>query len=103
MFLAIPTTVFRKKIPEKYHINWLNMLLWGGVVGLALEHVAHKEVVLYPPFLSAMSSPADTAVMLQEMATIGTAMMVACIAIWAIMVAVTTMIANARTQPVVAQ
>jgi len=88
MSLAIVTTAFRKKVPAKYHINWLNMLLWGGVAGLALEHVAHGEVVFYPPFLTAMSSPADTATMLHEMGTIGVAMMVACIAIWAIMLLV---------------
>lgn len=29
--VAIVTTVFRKRIPEKYHINWLNALLWGEV------------------------------------------------------------------------
>jgi hypothetical protein len=93
MFLAIVLTVFRNKVPAKYHANWLNMLLWGGVGGLALEHVAHQEVVPYFPFLSAMSSPSDTAVMLHEMATVGTAMMVCCIAIWAVMVAVNARVA----------
>lgn len=86
MAAATVTTVFRKSIPEKFHIAWLNMLLWGGVIALALEHVAHEEVVPYPPFLSAMSSAADTATMLNEMATIGTTMLVACVLVWAGMV-----------------
>ena len=86
MAAAVVTTGFHKKIPAKYHVGWLNMLLWGGVVALALEHVAHEEVVPYPPFLSAMSSAADTATMLNEMATIGTAMLIACVAVWAGMV-----------------
>jgi hypothetical protein len=86
MSLAIVVGAIRKKIPATYHINWLIMLLGGGVAALALEHIAHQEIVLYPPFLTAMSSPADTAVMLQEMATIGSAMLIACVAIWIVMV-----------------
>jgi hypothetical protein len=93
MSLAIVTTAFRRKVPAKYHINWLNTLLWGGVAGLALEHVAHGEVVFYPPFLTAMSSPTDTATMLYEMGTIGVAMMIACIAIWAVMLIATSRVA----------
>ena len=88
MGAAIVITVFKKKIPEKYHINWLSLLLWGGVIALALEHIAHEEIVPYFPFLSAMSDPADTTVMLSEMATVGTAMLLACIAIWVVMVVI---------------
>jgi hypothetical protein len=86
MSLAIVIGAIRKKIPATYHINWLIMLLGGGVAALALEHIAHQEVVLYPPFLTAMSSPSDTAVMLHEMATIGSAMLIACVVIWIAMV-----------------
>ena len=86
--LAVVTTTFRKKIPTKYHIGWLNTMVWGGTLALALEHVAHEEIVAYPPFLSAMSSAANTATMLQEMATVGTAMLVVCVAAWAAMVLV---------------
>jgi hypothetical protein len=84
--MALFTTAFRKKVPARLHINWLNYLLWGGVAGLALEHIAHKEIVFFPPFLTAMSSAADTAVMLREMATIGTSMLVGCVLLWAAMV-----------------
>jgi hypothetical protein len=83
---AVVTTVFRKKVPEKLHVGWLNMLLWGGTIALALEHVAHEEVVPYPPFLTAMSSQAATATMLGEMATVGTTMLVACVLVWAGMI-----------------
>jgi len=86
--LAVVTTAFRRKIPTRYHIGWLNTMLWGGTFALALEHVSHEEVVPYPPFLSAMSSAADTATMLHEMATIGTAMLVVCVAVWAAAVVV---------------
>ena len=50
---AIVTTAIGKKVPEKYHMNWLNSMMWGGVVMLAVEHIAHGEIVLYPPFLTA--------------------------------------------------
>ena len=88
--MAIVTTGFRNKVPAKYHVNWLNILLWGGVAGLALEHIAHQEIVPYFPFLTAMSSASDTAVMLHEMAIVGGAMLIACVAVWAVMVFVSS-------------
>jgi len=86
MSLAIVIGAIRKKIPAKYHINWLLSLLGGGVVALIVEHIAHGEVVMYPPFFTAMKSPADTAVMLHEMATVGVAMAVVCVTVWVAMV-----------------
>ncbi|DAC72189.1 MAG TPA: hypothetical protein DSN98_06385 [Thermoplasmata archaeon] len=86
MALAIGIGAIRKKIPATYHINWLITLLGGGVVALAVEHVAHGEVVLYPPFLTAMSNPSDTAVMLHEIATLGVAMAITCVMVWVTMV-----------------
>ena len=88
MSLAIVTTIFRKKIPENLKIGWLNIMIWGGVIMLAVEHIAHKEVVLYPPFLTAMLTPAEIPVMLQEMATIGGTMTIAIVCIWLVMVVI---------------
>jgi len=96
MSLAIAIGAIRKKIPETYHINWLIMLLGGGVAALALEHIAHQEIVLYPPFLTAMSNPSEIAVMLQEMATIGSAMVIACVVIWVAMVIYTSRMENIK-------
>ena len=31
-------------------LSWLNKMLWGGSIMLALEHVWHGEVVPWPPF-----------------------------------------------------
>lgn len=92
--VAIVVTAIRKKVPANYHLEWLNAMLWGGVVMLAVEHVAHKEIVPYPPFLTAMSSPADAAVMLKEIATIGTAMTIAIFLVWMVMVLVADRIAK---------
>jgi len=90
MATGIVTTVFRKKIPAALKIGWLNIMLWGGVVMLAIEHIAHGEVVLYPPFLTAMQNPADIPVMLQELATVGGTMTIAIVVVWIILVAITS-------------
>ena len=70
--VGIFTTVFAKKIPEKYHIEWLNVMIWG-------------EIVPWFPFLTAMGSPDDTAAMLTEMAQIGIPMLLAIVGAWALM------------------
>jgi hypothetical protein len=94
--VAIVTTSIKKKVPSKYHIEWLNAMLWGGVVMLAVEHVAHKEVVPFPPFLTAMENPADIPVMLQELATIGTAMTLTIIIAWIAMVVIANVVEKSR-------
>jgi hypothetical protein len=90
--VAIITTGLRKKVDPKYHLEWLNTMLWGGVLMLIVEHVSHGEVVPWPPFFTAMNNPADIPAMVHEIATIGTAMTVAIFATWGVLVA----IANAR-------
>ena len=69
-------------------LSWLNRLLWGGVFLLAIEHIWHGEVVLWPPFLTAMRNPSEIPIMLHEMATIGTSMAVFVTLVWVVMVAV---------------
>jgi hypothetical protein len=83
MGAAMATTAVSKKVPEKYHINWLNSMLWGGVVMLAVEHLAHKEIVPYPPFLTA-----GIAEVWPEMVKVGVPMTLAIFLIWGVMVAV---------------
>ena len=85
MVLAIITTIIQKAaktLAKKIKLGLLNTLLWGGVILLALEHIWHGEVVLWPPFLTAMANPADIPVMLHEMATIGTTMAVISVVTW---------------------
>lgn len=69
-------------------LSWLNKLLWGGTILLALEHVWHGELVPWPPFLTAMENSANIGPMLHEMATVGVAMAVTVTVVWAIIVAV---------------
>ncbi len=82
---GVQTTDSDVKITWSKRLGWLMALLWGGVLLLAFEHFWHGEVVPFPPFLSAMSSPEDTAEMLHEMATVGVSMAVTVTAFWGVM------------------
>lgn len=109
---AIVTTVVQKVVESKEKkvgkeritntglswsrkLSWLNKMLWGGTILLALEHVWHGEVVPWPPFLTAMENPADVAPMLHEIATIGVAMAVTVTVVWGIIVLVAELKAKA--------
>jgi hypothetical protein len=111
---AIVTTVIQKVVenqekkaggvkfnhqPGKWsqRLGWLNKMLWGGVMLLALEHVWHGEVVPWPPFLTAMNNPADVAPMLHEIATVGVTMAIFVTVVWVAMVIVAE--AKSRNMP----
>ncbi len=83
---GVVTTVLRKKFPQDAHPEWLNSMLWGGVAMLAVEHISHGEVVLHPPFLTAMQNPAEVGVMVKEMVTVGGVMTIAIFGVWLVMV-----------------
>ena len=99
MSLAVVTTVFKKKIPEQLKIGWLNIMIWGGVIMLAVEHIAHGEIILFPPFLTAMQTPSEIPVMIHEMATIGGTMTLAIVGIWLLMVFVSQRINQKLVKP----
>ena len=80
------------KISFVRKLKWLSNLCWGGAVLLCFEHLWHGEVVPFPPFLTAASDPADTAVMLHEMSTVGVCMAVLVTAVWVAMVIVSNVI-----------
>lgn len=83
---VLPTTA---KLPFSRKLKWLTNMLWGGSALLAFEHVWHGEVVPWFPFLTAAGDPAEAAVMLQEMATVGTSMALLITAVWDGMLLVT--------------
>lgn len=72
------------KIRFSQKLGWLNKMLWGGSALLALEHIWHGEITPYFPFLTSASNAADTAKMLHEMATVGTAMSLIVTGVWAV-------------------
>jgi len=100
---AIITTRFRKKVPAKLHIEWLILMLWGGVIMLIVDHLFTGELVPFPPFLTAMQNPTDIPVMVNEILTVGTTMTVAIFFIWAVMVFVynKTKICNKDIKPAI--
>lgn len=71
-------------------LSWLNRMLWGGSALLAFEHVWHGEVTPWFPFLTAAETPESTAVMLNEIATVGVGMCALVTAVWVGMVAITS-------------
>ena len=94
---AIVTTVAQKVIKKKEGNNksetkirfseklkWLNGMLWGDSGLLAFEHLWHGEITPFFPLLTAANDPADTAEMLHEMATSGSAMAILVTAVWAV-------------------
>ena len=96
--VSVETSVEVSEKPAKMSfvrkLRWLSNMLWGGAVLLCFEHLWHGEVVPFPPFLTAASDPADTAVMLHEMSTVGVCMAVLITAVWVGMVIVSNVIEN---------
>ena len=86
--IGILTTALGKRFPASWHIDWLNTMIFGGSIALAVEHYAHQEIVPWFPYLTAMANPASTAAMLNEMAQIGIPMAIAIILVWIPMVVV---------------
>ncbi|MGQ9706403.1 MAG: hypothetical protein ACUVWP_05290 [bacterium] len=78
---VIISAIIRKKVAPKYHIGWLITMLWGGVIMLIIEHIAHREVVFYPPFLTAGISE-----IMPEILKVGVPMTLAIIVVWGVMV-----------------
>ncbi len=81
MTLGIITILARNVFPKKLHIDWLNMILLGAVIMLAVEHVAHGEIVPYPPFLTA-----GLLEVMPEMLAVGVPMTVFSTSAWGAMV-----------------
>jgi hypothetical protein len=97
---AILTTGLRKKINPKYHIQWLNTMLWGGVIMLVIDHIANGEIVPYPPFLTAMQKANGLTTLLKEIIMVGTAMTIAIFAAWVVMVLVANRTAKAHEEKI---
>ena len=101
--VAVVTTIVQKVVKKKedaaageravkttgkwtQRLRWLNTMLWGGTLLLALEHVWHGELVPWPPFLTAMETSGGIGPMLREIATYGATMTAAVLVIWGVMV-----------------
>lgn len=87
------------KVAFWHKLMWLADLLWGGAFLLAYEHLWHGEVVPWFPFLTAMSDPGDTSVMLHEMSTVGVSMAILVTIVWVAVVIVTNSIEKRSAAP----
>ena len=94
MITGIFTTIFRKKIPAALKIGRLNLMIWGGIAMLVVDHIANGEIILYPPFLTAMQNPTEIPIVIQEIIVIGGTMTLAIIILWACLVAITLRMAH---------
>ena len=86
-------------LPFSRKLKWLSNLLWGGSALLAFEHLWHGEISPVFPFLTAMNNPIDTAVMLQELGTVGVAMAALITAVWGGMLAVSHVVEKRGAAP----
>ncbi len=89
--------IMKKEKVERLKLKWLNTMLWGGTILLAVEHIWHGEVVPWPPFLTAMNNPADTAAMFHEMATHGVLMASLVTFAWAVMLKLSTISISSKS------
>ncbi len=71
MSLAMIIGAVRKKIPASFRINWLILLLSGGVISLVIDHIVNREITV-----------AVTTTAVFEIGLLGSAMTIACIGIW---------------------
>lgn len=67
---------------ERLKLSLLEYMLLGGALLLMIEHVLNGEVVYYPPFFTAMSSPDGTYVLIRELITVGGSMVLAVVMAW---------------------
>ncbi len=95
--LEIAESVGKIRLSRK--LKWLSNMLWGGSVLLLFEHLWHGEVVVWFPFLTSAATPAGTAEMFREMATVGVMMSLLVTVVWLGMVAVTSIIEKKALRP----
>ena len=72
-----------KSTGEKIKLNILSSMLLGGSLTLVAEHAWHGEITVYPPFLTAASSPESMAIAIGEIFTVGLLMTLGVTSLWA--------------------
>ena len=79
-------------------VGWLEKMLYGGSYLLAIEHLYHGEISVYPPFLTALNTPEEIPVMLHEMATSGVGMALLTTAVWGVIVGVSAVFEGKKAE-----
>ena len=75
-------------MPISGKIKYLSNMLWGGTILLTIEHIWHGEIQFFPPFLTAMSTKADTMIMVEEIRTVGVGMAILVTLAWGVVIGV---------------
>ena len=88
---ALKTSTKKSENPFLARLGLLQKMLFGGSFLLAIEHVYHGEVIFTWPFLTAVRD-GNTAEVLREIATVGSAMTVLIVAVWIGMLIVSSLI-----------
>ena len=78
---AVVMTAARKKVPAKYHLEWLLLMQWGGVLVLLVDHVASGEIVPHFPFYTAGWEK-----IWPEILSVGVPMTMVIFAVWTVMI-----------------
>jgi len=91
---AIAAGSIKKRIPAKYHIEWLLAMLSGGVAWLVPEHIYHGEVVFYPPFFTAGIDK-----IIPEILKIGIPMVLVPMLAWLVVLAISNFFKSKKFQP----
>ncbi len=84
---------------ERARLDVLVYLMLGGALVLAAEHAWHGEIVPWPPFLTAMKSPEDIPVVINEVTRVGGAMTLAVTGAWLLVLGLTRRI-QIRVTPI---
>ena len=89
-------TAGKARNPFLRKLHWLVKMALGGSFLLAIEHIYHGEITLFPPFLTAMKDPGDTQEMIHEIMTVGVSMAVLLLVAWIGMVIVSEIVEHRR-------
>ncbi|MEM4718113.1 MAG: hypothetical protein QXE81_05075 [Desulfurococcaceae archaeon] len=82
--------VIRRFLLKELSIRFdaLETMLIGGSLVLMIEHILNGEIVAYPPFLTAASSPEYMPILIREITIVGGSMTIAVVATWIVVFAI---------------
>jgi uncharacterized membrane protein YvlD (DUF360 family) len=84
---AIATSLTKKKVPEKYHFDWLIMMYWGGTVMLIIDHILNGEMMWQFPFFTG-----GYAYIGHEILTVGLPITIGILGLWTLMIFASTIL-----------
>ncbi len=74
---------------ERVKLDLLVYMMLGGALILMVEHVWHGEIAPWPPFLTAMKSPENIPILVNEILRVGGSMTLAVTGVWLLLLGFT--------------